>query len=81
MVLRPQFLRETSETRNSFRKTVGLAKEIFFEFLRNIFFGQELVKDKDITQNDGFGLVKWILKNHVFGSTVSSFDFGAPRPF
>ncbi len=30
---------------------------IFFEFLRNIFFRHELLKDEEILENDGSGLI------------------------
>ena len=53
---------------------------IFFEFLRNIFFRHELLKDEEILENGGSGLNILVLKKHVFGSTDLSFDFRALRP-
>ena len=54
---------------------------IFFEFLHNIFFRHELLKDEEIIENDGSGLnISLIPKNHVFGSSDLGFDFGALRP-
>ena len=52
----------------------------FFEFLHNIFFRHEILKDREVAQNDGFRLAGQVPKTHVFGSSVSSFDFRAPRP-
>ncbi len=48
---------------------------IFFEFLRNIFFRHELLKDEEILENDGSGHIILIPKKHVFGSTDIRFDF------
>ncbi len=53
---------------------------IFFEFLRNIFFRHELLKDEEIFENDGSELIILIPKKHVFGSTDINFDFRALRP-
>jgi len=53
---------------------------IFFEFLHNIFFGCELLKDEEIMKNDDSGCNILIQKNHVFGSAVTNFHFRVLRP-
>ena len=53
---------------------------IFFEFLHNIFFRHELLKDHEIIENDGSEINILIPKRHVFGSSDLGFDFGALRP-
>ena len=61
-------------------KTTYFYLTYIFEFLHNIFFRHELLKDEEIIENGGSGLNILILKRHVFGSSDLSFDFRALRP-